>query len=216
VEVSRQFADTEGRTLVIVLADHECAGLSLIGALTGGIQNLKNLPADNTILDPTVQPERQKLVGTNDSAAFPRYQIAPDGYPLSLDIDNKLLVGYGADGDRYEGWLQKPRPVIDSLLSNQIKTELTTKNYPAEPFNRGVPGSLQVTTTDPYGDARGYFIRGQAVGRAQAVHTAADIPISAYSSKGSKAYRLFYGVQENTDVFFKLIGAVSGDSDDDR
>jgi alkaline phosphatase len=118
----------------------------------------------------------------------------------------------GADGDRYEGWLQKPRPIIDSLLPNDIKSELTTKNYPADPFNRGVPGSAQVTTTDPYGDSRGYFIRGQAVGRTQAVHTAADIPVSAYSSK---AYRLFYGVQENTDVFFKLIGAVSGDSNDD-
>jgi hypothetical protein len=52
------------------------------------------------------------------------------------------------------------------------------------------------------------------VGRAQAVHTAADIPISAYSSKNSKAFRLFYGVQENTDVFFKLVSAVSRSSND--
>jgi len=215
VAVSRRFADTEGRTLVIVLADHECSGFSLIGALTGGIQNLKNLPADNNVLDPTVQPERQKVVGANDAAAFPHYQIAPDGYPVNLDIDGKLLIGYGANGDRYEGWLQKPRPIIDSLLPNAIRTELTTKNYPAEPFNRGVPGSAQVTTTDPYGDSRGYFIRGQVVGRAQAVHTAADIPISAYSSRNSRAYQLFYGVQENTDIFFKLIGAVSRNLDHD-
>lgn len=212
VEVSRKFADAEGRTLVIVLADHECSGFSLIGALSGGIQNLKNLPADNNITDPTVQPERQKVVGANDAAAFPRYQIAADGYPVNLDIDGKLLVGFGADGDRYEGWLQKPRPIIDSLLPNNIRTELATKNFPADPINRGVPGSPQVTTTDPLGDSRGYFIRGQAVGRTQAVHTAADIPVSAYSSKGSKAYRLFYGVQENTDVFFKLIGAVLRES----
>ena len=216
VEVSRKFADTEGRTLVIVLADHECSGFSLIGALSGGIQNLKNLPADNNITDPAVQPERQKVVGANDAAAFPRYQIAADGYPVNLDIDGKLLVGFGADGDRYEGWLQKPRPIIDSLLPTNIRTELATKNYPADPINRGVPGSPQVTTTDPFGDSRGYFIRGQAVGRTQAVHTAADIPVSAYSSKGSKAYRLFYGVQENTDVFFKLIGAVSRESNENE
>lgn len=208
VEISRRFADQEGRTLIIVVADHECAGLSLIGALTGGIQNLKNLPADNNITDPTVQPERQKVVGANDAAAFPRYQIAPDGYPVDLDINGKLLVGFGADGDRYEGWLQKPRPIIDSLLPTVIRGELTTKNYPADPINRGVPGSVQVTTTDPFGDSRGFFIRGQAVGRAQAVHTAVDIPISAYSSKGSRAYQLFFGVQENTDVFFKLAGVV--------
>ena len=40
----------------------------------------------------------------------------------------------------------------------------------------------------------------------QAVHTATDVPISAYSS-GSKAYELFVGVQQNTDVFFKLLSA---------
>lgn len=211
VGVTRRFADAEGETLIIVLADHECSGFSLVGALSGGIQNLRNLPADNAVLDPNVQPERQKVIGANDAAGFPRYQIAPDGYPVDLEIDGKLLIGYGANGDRYEGWSQKPRPVIDSLLPSDIRTELTTKNYPAEPFNRGVPGSAQVTTTDPYGDSRGYFIRGQAVGRAQAVHTAADIPISAYSS-GSKAFRLFYGVQENTDVFFKLVSAVTPNS----
>jgi hypothetical protein len=33
-----------------------------------------------------------------------------------------------------------------------------------------------------------------------AVHTAADVPVSAYIST-SQAYRLFYGVQENTGVF---------------
>ena len=211
VDVSRRFADKEGQTLIIVLADHECAGFSLIGALSGGIENLRNLPPDNATVDPNVAPQRQGVVGTNDAAAFPRYQIGADGYPVNMDIDGKLLVGYGANGDRYEGWLQKPRPIIDSLLSDAIKAELVTRNYPADPFNRGVPGSPQAVTTDPYGDSRGYFIRGQAVGRTQAVHTASDIPISAYSSKGSNSFRLFFGVQQNTDVFFKLVSAVTGD-----
>jgi alkaline phosphatase len=212
VAVSRRFADTDGETLVIVVADHECSGLTLIGALTGGINNLKTLPPDNTTTDPNAQPQRQKVVGIQDSAGFPRYQIAPDGYPVTLDIDNKIVVGFGANGDRYEGWLTKPRPVIDTLLPNDIRGEMTTKNYPPVPVNRGVPGTPQVTTTDPYGDSRGYFIRGQATGREQAVHTAADIPISAYSSSGSNTFQLFYGVQENTDVFFKLMRAVLGAS----
>ncbi|MCI0615534.1 hypothetical protein L0244_21295 [bacterium] len=81
--------------------------------------------------------------------------------------------------------------------------------YPAEPFNRGVPGSQQVLTTDPFGDSRGYFIRGQALGQSQAVHTASDIPVSAYSSD-SNVFELFSGVQENTDIFFKLMAAVLG------
>ena len=55
----------------------------------------------------------------------------------------------------------------------------------------------------------GYFLRGQATGRDQAVHTAQDISVFAYSS-GSLAYRQFYGVQQNTDVFFKLMRAALG------
>lgn len=41
------------------------------------------------------------------------------------------------------------------------------------------------------------------------MHTAADVPVSAYSGK-SKAYQLFFGVQENTGVFFKLMRAALG------
>jgi len=196
IAVARRFADQAGETVLIVLADHECAGFSLIGALTGGINNLKNLPPDNTKFDPNVQPERQKVVGTYDAAGFPKYTIAPDGYPQTLDVDGKLLIGFGANSDRFEGWLQKPLPVVDSLLPNDIKGELSGKGYPGQPHQRSE-------------NQFGFFIRGQAVGKDQAVHTAADIPLSAYSS-GSSAYQLFSGVQENTDVFFRLMRAVFG------
>jgi alkaline phosphatase len=50
-------------------------------------------------------------------------------------------------------------------------------------------------------------------GKGQAVHTASDVPISSYSN-GSKAYELFFGVQQDTDVFFKLLKAVVKDNDD--
>src|SRR6266851_2303402 len=82
VAAARRFADRAGDTLIIVVSDHECAGFSLIGALTGGIDNLRTLPADNAKLDPNVQPERQKVVGVYDAAGFPRYTLAADGYPL--------------------------------------------------------------------------------------------------------------------------------------
>src|SRR5882672_4364702 len=86
-----------------------------------------------------------------------------------------------------------PVTVIDSLLPSSIKGELAGKGYSSTPLGRTI-------------DQPGFFIRGQAPGD-QAVHTASDIPISAYST-GSTAWRKFVGVQKNTDVFFKLLEAV--------
>jgi len=195
VAVGRRFAEKNPDTLVLVLADHECSGFSLIGALTGGIGNLEGLGSDAGATDPATQPARQKLVGTYDAAGFPRYALQADGYPASFDVDGKMLVGYGANGDRYETWLSKERPVIDSLLPSDIKAELATNGYASVPVNRPE-------------DAEGFFIRGQAVGRDQAVHTATDIPVSAYSR--SDAWRAFVGVQTNTDIFFKIGKLVLG------
>lgn len=205
VKVCKDYADALGDTVVIVTADHECSGFALIGALSGGIANLKTLASDVATTDPAVQPNRQKVVGVYDAAAFPAYTIAADGYPASMNIDGKLLVGFGGNADRYEGWLTKPQPIIDSLLPTNLINNLTTLGYPT----RNVVAPRQSKTTDPFGDSRGFFIRGQAAGVDQAVHTATEIPIYAYSS-GSRAFQLFYGVQENTDVFFKLMSAALG------
>lgn len=213
VGVARDFANSAGDTVVIVLADHECAGFSLIGALNkgpnggggtaGSLDSLKNLPSDaaNTAFtldsrgNVTNAPLRQGVVGTYDAASFPQYTVLADGYPAQTDIDGKLLIGYGASGDRYEGWLTKPLPVIDSLLPDTIKGELAAKAYAAHPYSRAE-------------SALGFFLRGQVPGD-QAVHTASDIPVSAYSSS-SRAFEQFIGVQQNTDVFFKLARAAFG------
>jgi alkaline phosphatase len=201
VSVAQKFASRHADTLVLVLADHECSGFSLIGALTGGVANLEALAPDNGVTDPATQPERQKLVGVYDAAGFPRYEILSDGYPKTFDIDGKILVGYGASGDRYEGWLSKPLPVIDSLLPTDIKTELAGEGYASQPFLRAEKDF-------------GFFLRGQAVGHdaassGQAVHTATDILVSAYSRE-DEAWRSFVGVQTNTDVFFKIARLVFG------
>ncbi len=205
VKVARDFADANGDTVIIVTADHECSGFSIIGGLGGGIAALKALPSDrgNVELDPTksladqttLAPKRQLAVGTYDSAGFPKYTINADGYPETFDVDGKLLFGFGANGDRYEGWLTKPLTVVDSLLPSGIKTELAAKQYTSAPYARAE-------------SATGFWVRGQVPGD-QAVHTASDIPISAYS-KGTDAWRQFVGVQGNTDVFFKLTRAVLG------
>lgn len=102
VAVARRFADKVGETVIVVLADHECSGFSIIGALKGGISRLKALPADDKKLNPTEQPERQKAVGIYGEAEFPRYTIYKDGYPETFDINGKLLFGFGANSDRYE------------------------------------------------------------------------------------------------------------------
>jgi len=193
VGVARRFADSNEGTVVVVLADHECSGFSLIGALTGGVAAARALPSDAATLDPATTPARQKAAGTYDAAGFPRYTFLADGYPATMDVDGKVLVGYGASGDRYETWLSKPLPVVDSLLPDVIKAELKAKTYGSEPIQR-------------VSDANGFYLRGNVTG-GQAVHTAADIPISAYSS-GSDAWREFVGIQTNTDVFFKLMRAV--------
>lgn len=195
VAVARRFARRRGDTLVLVLADHECSGFSLIGALTGGISNLQSLTPDNGVLDPALQPGRQKVVGLYEGAGFPRYTLDASGYPLTYDVDGKLLVGFGGSAARYESWLSKPLPVIDSLLSNDIKTELDGKTYVREPYLRPESGF-------------GFFLRGQAAGRTNAVHTAADIPVSAYTR--GDGWREFVGVQTNTDVFFKIARLVLG------
>lgn len=207
VGVARNFATQVGDTVVIVLADHECAGFSIIGALSGptgtaGSQaNLRSLPSDRGATDPATTPARQIVVGTYDAAGFPNYNILADGYPADTDIDGKLLIGYGANGDRYEGWLTKPLPVIDSLLPNSIKAELAAGGTGT--------GQKYATRADQRAEsALGFFLRGQVPGD-QAVHTATDIPISAFSSS-SRASDQFVGVQQNTDVFFKLARAAFG------
>ncbi len=198
IEAGLEFAAKDGKTLVLVTADHECAGFSLIGALSGGISNLRALPSDATVLDPLIQPGRQKLVAVYDTAGFPRYAIAADGYPASYDVDGKLLVGYGANGDRYEDWLTNQKPIIESLTPTAIVTDLKARGYASRP----------VEQSDE--KASGFFVRGQALGRTSAVHTAADVPISAYA-RDPKVWQRFVGVKRNTDVFFEIADAVLGD-----
>jgi alkaline phosphatase len=195
VAVARDFAAHDRKTLVIVLSDHETSGFSIIGGLNATIEELRALPPDGAVNDPATAPARQAVVGIYDAAGFPIYNILEDGFPETLDIDGKVLFGYGANGDRWETWLTQPKPIIDSLLPTVIRNELAAAGYPGQPFNRS--------------QAEGFFIRGQAVGRDQAVHTAADIPISAYSRRKEIAAQ-FVGVQRNTDVFIKLMRAAFG------
>ena len=176
VQKARDFAQANPDTVVIVTADHECSGAAIIGAsmVTDAVLRTKaTAPADL----------RDAVVGTYEAAKFPRYTIAADGYPQTTDIDNKMLIGYGANADRYEAWVSNPQPTQDSQQSFVGQPPLNT--YPANP-------SVRNATT-------GYLVVGQVPGD-QAVHTATDVPLSAFGRGAS----LFTGVFDNTDVFFKL------------
>ena len=187
-------------TLIIVTADHECAGAAIIGA--SGISNaglitrstlggadtvpgvLPSVSNTGAITTPAGPPPdgnftlRSGVVNTYDSASFPVYDNSPaDGYPATMDADRKMLIGYGGNGDRFEDWLQNVQPNVN-------------------PAVRDVPGD--------------FFIAGQAAGAggSSAVHTASDIPLSA----GGRGSSLLGGTMDNTTVFFRVMQAVIGGS----
>ena len=185
---------------VIITADHECSGAAIIGASVKTAAELNSI-ADGSDHSPSAQ--RDPVVGLYEAARFPHYAIQPDGYPQSTDIDYKMLIGYGANADRYESWLSNPFPTQDS--QQPFVGQPPLNGYPASPVVRNGPTP---------GPQRGFLITGQVPSppgstNTQAAHTATDIPISAF---GRGSWR-FTGVMDNTDVFFKLMQNAFGGAD---
>ena len=197
-----EFANQDGNTLVIVSADHECAGFVINGSVSS--TTARGLASDAGKFDPTVQPVRQTAIG----GAFPNYgaMLSPDGltpdpltgYPATPDGAVKLVIGFGASGDRYEDFLAKPFPVNDGIQTLAIALGTLT----------AFPASVQTRTPEA---TSGMFLRGQQSGGngSQAGHTANEIPLYAYST-GSRASTLFFGLLDNTDVFFLMAKAALG------
>jgi alkaline phosphatase len=183
VKVVQDYAMKRDDTLVIVTADHECSGVALIGGSRVSDARLQELVREGGGAN-----LRDKVVGIYEQAGFPKYKISGDGYPETTDIDQRLLVGYGANSDRFEDWRTNERPVQDSQQPFVNTAPLNA--YPVGPSTRDMLGSFQITGQVP-GDS--------------AVHTATDIPLSAF---GPGAY-VFTGVMDNTDVFFRLAQAVT-------
>jgi alkaline phosphatase len=179
----KAFAAANPDTLVIITADHECAGVNLIGASTVTNDSLATRAASGG----GVAQLRDPVVGTYDLAGFPIYRILPDGYPSTTNPDRKLLIGYAANADRNEDWLSNSRPLQDTQQPFNNTAPLNA--YPADPTKRKVAGA--------------YFIAGQVPGTS-AVHTASDIPLSAYGRGAAQ----FTGAMDNTEVFFKVVRAV--------
>ncbi len=188
VEKCRQFQAANPDTLVVITADHECAGVAVIGASTVTNASLASRAASGG----GAAQLRAGVVGTYEAAGFPDYPLAVDGYPVTTDVDYKMLVGYAANGDRNENWLTNPLPLRDS------QQPATGTAYGA------VVGSLPNLATDR-DQAGAFFITGQ-VADSSAVHTAGDVPLSALG----RGQELFTGYMDNTDVFFKIMQSVLG------
>lgn len=184
IQKAKDYATSHPDTLVLITADHECGGVSIIGA---SVKTDADLAAGAN----TVAAKRDAVVGTYDSAKFPKYTIAADGYPTTTDPDFKMLIGYGANADRYEDWRTNLQPLQDSQQPFNSSAPLNT--YPANPTVRD--------------SATGFLITGQVPANSVvATHTGSDIPLSAYGRGAS----LFNGVMDNTDVFFAAMQAAIG------
>lgn len=198
-----EFARTNPDTLVIVTADHECAGVNIIGASRVTQATLESQLADPRIMTTTYTNRVAGFtysfpyslytirtnVGTYESAGFPQYAPATDGYPLTTEIDRRMIIGYAANADRFEDYAANPYPLQDS--QQPFVRQLPLALHPAGPGNRDFP--------------QGNFVTGQ-IPDPVAAHTASDIPLSAQGRGASQ----FTGVMDNTDVFFRAMQAVLG------
>jgi alkaline phosphatase len=201
VRVAKDYATSHPDTLVIVTADHECSGAVIIGASTVTDAGLTAaIQANGATVNSQNQPLlRNAVVGNYNAAKFPQYTIDPvSGYPTTMDPDYKLLIGYGANGDRYESFKARTQPTNDTQQPANNVAPLA--GYPR---NNYADGGL--ASTRPFQLSDGFFITGQVPGD-QAVHTGGDIPLSAYG-RGSG---LFGGTIDNTDVFFSLVQGTLG------
>ncbi len=192
IEKVRQFATNpaNGETLALVTADHECGGVGIIGSSRVTAANL--LARSTSGLGVAPGGPRNGVVGTYEAAGFPSYSPLVDGYPATMDIDFRMLIGYAANADRNEDWITNPLPLRDGQQPS------TGTAYGA------VVGALPNLPTDRDA-AGGFFVRGQ-IEDTTAAHTGGDIPLSAIGRGAS----LFSGYMDNTDVFFKAMQAAIG------
>jgi len=187
IEVCRHFALEHRDTLVIVTADHECGGANIIGASIVNHTELVTRAASGG----GAAQLRSGVVGTLEQAGFPNYIPAEDGYPITTDIDKRMLIGFACNADRYEDWITNPFPIQNS--SHGIVTSPPLVGHPQNPLQRDTVGNFLVTGQIP---------------DAIATHTASDIPLSAMGRNAG----LFTGVMDNTEVFFKIMRVALGDA----
>jgi alkaline phosphatase len=191
-------------TLVIVTADHECGGMSIIG-----IGNEHYLPSamGKAVRDYAgvfrFLPE-QVLPFT------PNYVVDERGFPVDPNPSRKLLLGWSAAPDRVENWTSDRVQTEAAVLEKKDDGRLVAVANPARAKDGEIPGFV-VAGTIENGETRcpnptGCPADTASNGHTFAGHTATDVPLSA---TGPGSWQ-FTGVYENTDVLLKILRAAAG------
>jgi alkaline phosphatase len=207
-------ADPDNDTLVVVTADHETGGLSLVG-----VGNEKYTPQT---LGRGVRDYAAVFRFEPDQAAldfFPNYSRDAQGYPTDPNPTKKLLFGWGAAPDYYENWLANRLPGFPTANAvNPTTASVPTATAAVANPRRDGP---EDATRDGGRQVPGFLVPGvienaatgcpaaqcpegtdyAAAAHSISGHTSSDVPLSA-AGPGALT---FTGTYDNTDVFRKIL-----------
>lgn len=190
VQVALDFAietnsdeDPDNDTLVIVSADHECSGMAIPGVARPDKAGTRDYVKAYNYAGPRNDSTRLNFTNYVDANH--------DGYPDNPNPSYKLIVNFGAGSDRYEDWQSNAKPKNPGVLVDGIA--VANSDDPKSATGRLIPGVVENGSSG--GDAQ-----------TQAVHTPADIPISAYGPGASQ----FARVTDNTEAFFSIVNSMLG------
>jgi alkaline phosphatase len=203
-------ADPENDTLVVVTADHETGGLTIMG-----------------VGNEHYAPEKLGRAVRDYAATYrfvPNYEIGPDGFPVHPDPSRKLLLGWGSGADRFENWRSNRRALPAAVKAAAGGKDATRKRVVANRLRDGSRGDADNRTVEGV-VLPGFLVKGTiengetdcvaadgcpgdaaASAEASATHTGVDVPLSATGPGAPQ----FTGVYENTDVFVKILRSTTG------